>query len=94
MQKRMIHLQEDVETIHHVVELLGEMLPGPDLGRGHLPSPLPVDAEEVRAEAGVECGRLHLKLGGGEVLLRLYLVQMLRMPRWIKRMAMEMAMLR
>ena len=66
--KRTIHLQEDVETIHHLVELLGEMLPDPDPGRGPRLSPLLVDAEEVRAEAGVERGRLHLKLGGGEVL--------------------------
>jgi hypothetical protein len=92
--KRMIHPQEDVETIHHLVELLGEIHPGPDPGRGHLPSPLHVDAEEVRAEAGVERGRPHLKLGGGEVLPHLHLVQMLRTPRWISQIGMGMATLR
>jgi hypothetical protein len=92
--KKMIHPQEGVETIHHLVELLDEILPDPDPGRGPRPSPLLVDAEEVQAEAGVERGLHHLKLGGGEVLHRLHLVQTLRMPRWIKRIAMDTAMLR
>jgi hypothetical protein len=92
--RRTIHLQEDVETIHHLVELLGEMLPDPDPGRGPRLSHLLVDAEEVQAEAGVERGLHHLKLGGGEVLPHLYLVQMLRMPRWTSQMGMGMAMLR
>jgi hypothetical protein len=90
--RRTIHPQEDVETIHHLAELLDETHLDPGLGRGPRPSPLLVDAEEVQAEAGVERGRLHLKLGGGEVLLRLRLGLMLRMPRWISQMGMGMAM--
>jgi hypothetical protein len=92
--KRMIHPQEDVETIRHLVELLGETHPDPDRGRDHLPSPHLVDAEGVRAEVGVERGRLHLKSGGGGVLPHLRLVLILRMPRWIRRMVMGTAMLR
>jgi len=93
-QRRMIHPQGDVETIHHLGGQLGGSHPDPDPGRGHLPSHPLVDAEGVRAEAGVERGLHHLKSGGGGVPPRLHLVQMLRTPRWISRMGMEMAMLR
>jgi len=93
-QKRMIHPRGDVETTHHLAEQLGGSHPDLDPGRGHLLSPLPVDAEGVRAKVGVERGLLDLKSGAGGVPPRLHLVWMLRMPRWISRMGMEMAMLR
>jgi len=89
--KRMIRLLQEVEMIHHPAEQLGEIHPGPDPGRDHLPSLLPVVAEGVRAEAGVEQGPHHRKSGEGGVLPRLHLVLRLRMPRWISQMGIGMA---
>jgi len=89
--KRTIHLLQEVETIPHLAGQLGEIHPGPDPGRDHLPSLLLVAAEGVRAEAGVEQGPHHRKSGEGGVLPRLHLVLRLRMPRWISQMGMAMA---
>jgi len=89
--KRMIRLLQEVEMIHDLAEQLGEIHPGPDPGRDHLPSLLLLVDEGVRAGAGVEQGHHHRKSGEGGVLPRLHPVLRLRMPKWISQMGMGMA---